>query len=65
MLGKLDNLKSFHLFLFSKWRSKYRPLREGEICFSPSLKANPLFFENGLGDHSMDPFVAIYNLGNS
>ena len=60
----LENLKYFHTFLFSKGKSKHRPLREGEIYSSPSLKPNPLFFENGLGDHSMDPFVAIYNLGD-
>jgi hypothetical protein len=38
--------------------------REGELYSSPFLKPNPLFFENGLGDHGMDPFVAIYNLGD-
>jgi hypothetical protein len=60
----LDNLKYFHTFLFSKGKSKYRPLEEGELYSSPSPKPNPLFFENGLGDHCMNPFSAIYNLGH-
>ena len=61
----LDDARYFHTLLFSKGQSKYRPLREGEIYSSPSLRSNALFLENGLGDHSMDPFVSIYNLGDS
>ena len=64
MSGKLDNEKYLHLFLFSKEKSKNTPQREGEFYSSPSLKSNPLLFENGLRDHNVDPFVAVYNLGD-
>ncbi len=60
-----DNVKLFLVFLFSKGKSQNKTIWEGGSLFPPSHESNPLFFENGPGDHSMDPFVAIYNLGDS